>query len=241
MIEKSLIIVLICVGVVLGFFSVFAPNVNQISLLEADSTVYDCGEIPQGQPQTCRVRLMNSGSVTICLLEAQASCSCTVAVSPQITLGPDESTFTEITWNPGLKRGKRKTACLFPYTVLASSDRKIHYLKVSLTAVVQPDIKLVPDVLVFDASLPQTRELLLLPGVAKKFTILSAKSNHPAFTVEEAKRNSDKDKLTVEFKPELWDGISTIPVIEIQTNTQHEKVIRVPIRVRPQHDTEGIL
>ena len=82
--------------------------------LKFDNTVYDFGNIKQGESVTTDFVFTNTGKTELNIRQTRASCGCTVSQPEKSTLAPGESSTIKVTFNSAGRRGiQQKSISVF--------------------------------------------------------------------------------------------------------------------------------
>ena len=75
--------------------------------MEFDATVWNFGEITQGESVEHAFEFTNTGTEPLIISNAKGSCGCTVPVWPRVPVAPGESGVIDVKFNSKGKKGKQ--------------------------------------------------------------------------------------------------------------------------------------
>ncbi len=83
-------------------------DLTQMAKLELDKTVFDFGEIKEGDKVEHLFRFKNTGKSPLIISSAQGSCGCTVPEWPRSPILPDETGEIKVKFNSEGKNGSQE-------------------------------------------------------------------------------------------------------------------------------------
>jgi hypothetical protein len=197
----------------------------------ADEPVLDFGELAQGDVRDAQFRLVNRHPEPIEVLGVATGCSCMESALSDRQIPPGGRFTLDIKWSVGIRRGRLADA-VHVYYRTASGGR--HMADLRLAANVIPDIHYAPDVLSFDADRPGTAVVRFTPGRRDPFALASASVSQAAFRAE---LDAARAEVTVTFDPEGWIDIGSDPWLTVETDSERQRRIDIPLRVaRPSRE-----
>lgn len=108
-----------------------AENAGKLPVLAFDKTEHDFGVINEGDKVTTEFTVTNSGEADLVIINAQASCGCTVPDYKKEPIKPGESTPIKVTFDSNGKPGQQqKTITL---TTNTANGKEICTIKANVT------------------------------------------------------------------------------------------------------------
>jgi hypothetical protein len=88
---------------------IYKATVKPPSVIQWKSETIDVGEIPVGKPYTLEFEFTNTGTCAVIVMDAHASCGCTVANYPKEPILPGKTAKITATYNAANKGAFTKT------------------------------------------------------------------------------------------------------------------------------------
>lgn len=185
----------------------------------------DFGELAQGDVRDGQFRLTNRHPESIELLDTLTGCSCTQSTLSAKHLAPGESCDLGVKWSVGTRRGRLSDSVHVAYRTAAG---KQHMLDLGLGANVVPDIHFAPADPTFETREPTRIVIKFTPGRRDPFRLKHAAANQAAFRTE---LDAARAEVTVAFDPAKWLSIGADPVLSVETDSERQPTITIPLRV----------
>lgn len=195
----------------------------------AENPVVDFGELNQGDVREAEFALVNHFPQPIAISDVLTGCSCTQAVLSDKEV-PAGGRFTvAVKWSVGVRRGPLSDGVNLLYR---APDGQQKMAKLGLTATVIPDIHYAPNVLEFAPAVASTVVVQLSPGRRDPFVLKHATATQEAFRVA---LDAPANAVTVAFDPAKWVDIGADPWLSIETDSERQPTLTIPLRVqRPE-------
>jgi hypothetical protein len=200
--------------------------------LEAVNSLYDVGEVGQGETKSVEFELVNHFPRNVEIKDVATTCACTVADLAKRVLAPGEKATLKADWRTGASRGKRAT----DLTILFAPEGKpADRLTLRVQGTVVPDMRYSPERLEFEKGVAATKTVVFTAGRMADGELKKASCTHHAFSAELAPGSNE---VTVTYDPAKWQvednnlPPGSIGLLEVATTSPHEPVCRISLIVR---------
>jgi hypothetical protein len=200
--------------------------------LEAVNSLYEVGEIGQGETKSVEFELVNHFPRNVEIKEVIPTCACTNVELTKKMLAPGEKSVVKANWRTGGTRGPRYTDITVLYTPDGGTQEGI---LLHIQGTVAPDILYSPERFEFERETPATRSVVFTPGRMAGVNLKKAWCTHRAFSVKFSKESKE---LVVNFDPSKWTiddnnlAPGSVGEVMVETSSPNEPVCRIPLIVR---------
>lgn len=199
--------------------------------LKFTEVVGNLGVIGQGETAEYVFHMTNESKTDIFLRGVETSCTCTTPMFSPGMLQAGESRALRVTLKGGTYRGRVWSLCFLTYSNVGSDE--VLRQELSITAIVEPDIRVSRDHLVFSQDGPQTMTVRLSSGRLKVFQVLEVMTTHRAFAACASEADDFGDvTIHVKFDPGKWRNLSKSSTLRVHTTSPAEPWIEIPLSVQ---------
>jgi|SRR5665213_2855346 len=199
--------------------------------LVAVNSLYEVGEVGQGETKTVEFELVNHFSGAVKIEKVDASCACTNVDFPRRALAPGEKVIVKADWRTGTARGKRVT----DLTVFFKPEGEpAGQTQLRIQGIVAPDMLYSPEKLEFKKGVPASKAVFFTAGRMTDGELKKASCTHHAFTAALGKATNE---VTVTYNPAKWTvdddnvPLGAIGLLQVETTSPHEPVCYLPLVV----------
>lgn len=187
----------------------------------------ELGAVGQGEQAPIRFRLNNRGKRPVQLLRVDTSCGCTQPEPTVEVIPPGEDAEVAAVWNVGSARGASQSHLFVTYSV---GEEAPQVLELTARATVEPDVAVAPNPIELGAFEPQV-SVELGPGRVASFEVQDVWTNCAAIKVQWAP-GARRFEVLLDPGAAAWPSTPECaePTVFIRTDSQHEPIIKVPVR-----------